>query len=146
MALRPYEQSNTSLHDLYQLYNPFAYPYEYTQHMMNRMAKMVDQSVEKNLSKMNTSIPELTLTEKNNAYHIQSSIPGISPEDLSISYKKGYLTVSGKKETSNISADGNMMSSSQQLFSNTIRIPGNPDSKQIKATTLHGVLTVAIPK
>ena len=146
MSLRPYEQTNTSLHDLYQMYNPFAYPYEYTQHMMNRMTQMVDQSVERQFSKFNMSMPTLTLHEKNNVYQVETSLPGISPEDISISYKNGYVTVSGKKKTSTVSADGNSSSEYHQQFYNTIRVPGNPDTKLIKASTSHGLLTISIPK
>jgi len=146
MSLRPYEQTNTSLHDLYQMYNPFAYPYEYTQHMMNRMVQMVDQSVERQLSKINTTMPTLTLQEKNNGYQVETSLPGISPEDISVSYKNGYVTVSGKKKTSTVSADGNSASEYHQYFSNTVRVPGNPDTQKIRASTSNGLLTVSIPK
>ena len=146
LPLRLYEQTNTSLHDLYQMYNPFAYPYEYTQHMMNRMTQMVDQSVERQLSKFNMSMPTLTLHEKNNGYQVETSLPGISPEDISVSYKNGYVTVSGKKKTFTVSADGNSASEYNQQFSNTVRVPGNPDTKQIKASTSNGMLTVSIPK
>jgi HSP20 family protein len=110
------------------------------------MTQMVDQSVERQFSKFNMSMPTLTLHEKNNVYQVETSLPGISPEDISISYKNGYVTVSGKKKTSTVSADGNSSSEYHQQFYNTIRVPGNPDTKLIKASTSHGLLTISIPK
>jgi len=110
------------------------------------MTQMVDQSIERQLSKFNMSMPTLTLHEKNNVYSVEANLPGIPPEDISISYKNGYVTVSGKKQSSTVSNDGNSSSEYHQYFSNTVRVPGHPDTKKIKASTSNGLLTISIPK
>lgn len=66
MSLTRYQATNTTLHDLYKLYNPFAYPYEYTQKMLNELSNLVDQSVERSLSRYfeQLDIKEPTVVDK----------------------------------------------------------------------------------
>lgn len=146
MSLRRYESSPTALPDLYGMYNPFAYPAEYTQSMANRLMSMMDDSVQRGLTRYfkNNQIPELSLVDKGNEFQIVSNVYGYTPSDLTVEHKDGFITVSGKKEKSDISPDQQSYSQSFSSFTKTIRAPSK--AKNINASLQNGFLTISIPK
>lgn len=146
MSLQRYYPSNTTLHDLYNLYNPFAYPYQYTQKMLDELSNLVDQSVERSLSRYfeQVDIKEPTVLDKGRYYELSSTIQGIRPENIAIIYQNGQLTIHGKKQEQTQSDDGLTKTYSYREFTKTIPAPHT--TKKVTAEMTGPKLTVMIPK
>lgn len=146
MSMQRYAPSNTTLHDLYKLYNPFAYPYEYTQKMMNDFTQLVDQSVERSINRYfeQVDIPEPVLSDRGRYYELTSTVHGIKPEDMHIQYQNGKLLIQGKKEDKSTSSDGTTQTYSYRAFSKVMDAPKT--TKNISAQMSGPRLTITIPK
>lgn len=145
MSIQRYQPTNTTLHDLYRLYNPFAYPYEYTDKMMNRLSSMIDQSVEKSLDNyFSDKMFDIKLHDKGRFYEANTTLTGIDPKNVKISFADGLLTVSGEKKIDSVSPDGTQRTSRYEYVSKTISVPDT--NKPVMAKSVNGRLTVTIPK
>lgn len=145
MSIQRYQPTNTTLHDLYQLYNPFAYPYEYTDRMMNRLSSMIDRSVSRSLDGyFSDQMFNINLEDKGRFYEADASIENIDPKDVKVSFADGLLTISGEKRVENVSPDNTSRTSRYEYVSKTIRVPDT--DKTVTAKAVNGRLKVTIPK
>lgn len=145
MSIQRYQPSNTTLHDLYKLYNPFAYPYEYTDKMMNRLSTMIDRSVSRTLdSYFNERAFDMMVSDKGRYYEASADIAGIDPNNVKVSFANGLLTVSGEKRVDTVSEDGSTRTTRYEYVAKTVAVPDT--DKAVMAKALNGRLTVTIPK
>lgn len=86
------------------------------------------------------SKPRYEIVDDNKVFKLSIDVPGIKPEDMSISLEDGYLTVRGQRASS----DDNTQFSSQ--FSQTFSLDPAIDLDGIKANLENGVLTISAPK
>ena len=93
--------------------------------------------------------PSLSSTRENSTklvtrdadYSVYISVPGLTKDDLKISVKDGYLTISYKKE------DGNDVNYSfVSSFSKTYSIPDDVNEKEITGKVENGILEINLPK
>jgi HSP20 family molecular chaperone IbpA len=81
------------------------------------------------------------LVTRDNEYAVYFSVPGLTKDDLKISIKDGYLTISFKKE------DGdNVNYSFVSSFSKTYSIPDDVNEKEITGKVENGILEINLPK
>jgi len=81
------------------------------------------------------------LVTRDNEYAVYFSVPGLTKDDLKISIKDGYLTISFKKE------DGdNVNYSFVSSFSKTYSIPDDVNEKEIAGKVENGILEIILPK
>jgi HSP20 family molecular chaperone IbpA len=81
------------------------------------------------------------LVTRDNEYSVYFSVPGLTKDDLKISIKDGYLTISFKKE------DGdNVNYSFVSSFSKTYSIPDDVNEKEITGKVENGILEINLPK
>jgi HSP20 family protein len=145
MSIQRYQPTNTTLHDLYQLYNPFAYPYEYTDRMMTRLSGMIDRSVSRAIDQYFSDKEfDIQLKDKGRFYEANAVIGDLDPNDIKISFSNGLLTVSGEKKLQSVSPDKSTHTTRYEYVSKTIRVPDT--DKPVTAQTVNGRLKVTIPK
>lgn len=93
--------------------------------------------------------PSLSLTRENSTklitrdadHSVYISVPGLTKDDLKISVKDGYLTISYKKE------DGdNVNYSFVSSFNKTYSIPDDVNEKEITGKVENGILEINLPK
>ncbi|NTU46886.1 Hsp20/alpha crystallin family protein [Candidatus Roizmanbacteria bacterium] len=98
--------------------------------------------------------PELTMTEGLNVYEeegnviVEASVPGISENDLEITYEDGVLHIQGKSEEKEEEKKKNRVVHRMQRVSSfdyQTYLPRPVDEKNIEATIRNGVLTVTAP-
>lgn len=91
--------------------------------------------------------PTVNFYEKDGNYHLTAEVPGMKREDISVTVENGFVTVSGKKETSSEekTADYYLKETRTGSFSRTIRLPGDIEEGKVDATYRDGVLTVVLP-
>lgn len=96
----------------------------------------------------NAWVPALDVRETDDRFDLSLDLPGIEPEEVSVSFEDGMLTISGKREF----ADENKGETWHRIergfgtFARSVRLPRTADAERIEATFDKGVLTVSVPK
>ncbi len=91
----------------------------------------------------------IDIKEDEKEFVVTAELPGVKPEDVTVTLKDDLLTVKGeKKEAKSSNGDGCYCSErSYGSFSRTIRMPDNINyDSDVKATYQDGILAVGIPK
>lgn len=91
---------------------------------------------------------DVDLAETENAYVFKADLPGVKKEDIDITVKDGYLTVSAdrKEEKKQENGDYHFYERSSGSMKRSFRIPGEIKSDAVKAEFHNGVLELTIPK
>ncbi len=92
--------------------------------------------------------PRMDLIETEEAYRLHLDMPGMSTDDIKISYQDNELVVSGER-TSKRADEGEEFVRVERSFGQFRRaftLPRTVDADSIGATYENGVLTVTVPK
>lgn len=94
------------------------------------------------------SFPLMNVYDEGNSLVITAELPGMTREDVTISFADGLLTVSGKRTQPAAAKDMNSVRRERPEgeFSKSVRVPSKVDVDKISATLHNGVLTVTLPK
>lgn len=92
--------------------------------------------------------PNVDFYEKDGKYHLTAEVPGLTKDDISVSIDKGFVVVSGKKETTKeeTEVDYYVKETRTGSFTRTFRLPGEVDEDKVEARYKDGVLSVIIPR
>lgn len=91
--------------------------------------------------------PAVNFFEKEGNYHLTADLPGINKDDISVTIDNGYLTLSGKKESSKEEDVNYYMKETRcGSFSRSFKLPGEVHEDKVDASYKDGVLTVVLPK
>ena len=89
------------------------------------------------------------IKETDEAYDVKVDIPGISKDDISLSYDDGVLSINAKRDSfeDKSDKDGNIITSERSYgsYSRQYRLP-NVVKDQISAKYTDGVLNISLPK
>lgn len=90
----------------------------------------------------------LDVSESEDEYTVEASLPGIDPEDLDITYSGNTLTIKGetKSETESEGKRYHMRERRYGSFSRSISLPSSVDASKIEANYEKGILKLKIPK
>ncbi len=101
-------------------------------------------------SEVSTSdwLPAVDIREEESRYVLHADLPGINPDDVSVTFERGVLTVQGKREEirEDEQASYKRVERSRGSFLRRFSLPDTVDGAQISARTQNGVLEVSIPK
>ncbi|MEO7711570.1 MAG: Hsp20/alpha crystallin family protein [Gemmatimonadaceae bacterium] len=97
------------------------------------------------------SAPPMDVAERNDAYLVHAELPGVSPDDVDITFEQNVLTIRGTKPASfDASMQGELRVIAAErvhgTFERSVRLPEFVNGDRIAATFDHGLLTVTIPK
>jgi|SRR6218665_64640 len=111
---------------------------------------LVDQFFSDNLARNGGSVflPQVDVIEKDNAYQILVSVPGLKKEDLNIELHENRITVSGERKFSAEDKEENYHRIETQYgsFSRSFQLPDHIDEEKINAEYNNGILELTIPK
>jgi HSP20 family protein len=95
-------------------------------------------------------LPTMDLEESENAVRLTFEVPGVSPENLSLTLENGVLTVSGEKRSEREAQGeaGGPTAFERQYgrFERSVVLPQTVDVDNVSAHCENGVLTVELPK
>ena len=96
-------------------------------------------------------VPALDVAERRDAYVVHLEVPGVSPDQVDITFEQNVLTIRGTKPASfDTQADGEYRVFAAERvsgnFERSVRLPEFVDAEQIEASYANGVLTVQVPK
>jgi HSP20 family protein len=91
--------------------------------------------------------PALDITEENNRFVIHADLPGMTKDDIDITYKDGILTLKGEKQENRESKSGRLYCKErfEGKFGRNIQLPEKVDVNKIEASFKDGVLELVLP-
>ena len=96
-------------------------------------------------------VPAMDVAERKDAYVVQAELPGLTPEQVDVSFEKNVLTIRGTKPASfDAKSDGELRIFAAERvsgsFERSVRLPEFVDADRISATFSNGLLTLTVPK
>jgi len=92
--------------------------------------------------------PYVDIEEREDGYVLNMELPGMSKDDLRISYQDGVLNISGEKKDSRNTENVNYHLNERRYgkFERTFRIHSDVDAGKIEAGFRNGILQIELPK
>jgi HSP20 family protein len=92
--------------------------------------------------------PTMDVRETDDHFEVAVDLPGLEPEDVSVTFEDGVLAISGKREISTERSGDtyHRIERSYGSFARSLRLPRTADGEKIEASFDKGVLTVTVPK
>lgn len=93
-------------------------------------------------------VPALDVRETDDRFELTVDLPGIEPDDVTVNYEDGTLSISGKREFSKEESGEtwHRVERGFGTFARQVRLPRTADAERIEASFDRGVLTVSVPK
>ena len=95
-------------------------------------------------------VPSMDAWETEQAFVVQVDLPGLTPEQVDVSFDRNTLTVRGTRSDTIPTDKGEkrvfFVERSPGSFSRTLRFPQYVEASKIDAKFENGVLTVTVPK
>ena len=92
--------------------------------------------------------PAVDISESSDAYRVSMELPGVSADEVEITFEDGLLTVQGERHFQQDSA-GEKVHRSERFygaFRRSITLPNHVQADKIKASAQDGVLQILMPK
>lgn len=116
---------------------------------LRRVAQLMDNSwLTPTEAPSNHSLLPLDVVEEPTEFVIRASVPGIKPEELSVTVEEGVLTLRGEHREQIVTEEAKVYRRELTYgsFTRSIRLPENVQLEKASATHEHGVLTLRLPK
>lgn len=93
-------------------------------------------------------VPAMEMSEHADKYRLAAELPGLNPEDVSISVADGMLILSGEKRETIERKDDQLLLNERRYgaFERRLSLPSDVDENAISAEFKHGLLTVTLPR
>ena len=96
-------------------------------------------------------VPTLDAWETEHAFQVQLDLPGLSSENVDISFDRNTLTISGTRPAAIETPDNGEVrvffaERAHGTFTRSLRFPQYVEGGRIEATYDNGVLTITVPK
>lgn len=128
---------------------PTLYPHNNNQ--LPSLFNLVDDLFKRDGFSLDSTSMKVDLTENDKNFILKADLPGVSKEDIQVTFKDGLLTieVESKKEQQSNSDNGEKVWRMERSFSRKTRsfnFEHKLNEEAIKANYEHGVLTLELPK
>jgi HSP20 family protein len=127
-------------------------PRTYAMDRFNTLNRVLEQVLPEQMrGAMPLWVPALEVAERNDAYLIAADLPGVSEDQVELSFENNVLTISGSRSTSfTPDKEGTLrvhLSERQTgTFERSVRLPEFVEGDRIEAQFVDGVLHVTVPK
>jgi HSP20 family protein len=93
-------------------------------------------------------VPALDISERKDAYLVTLELPGVTAEDVRITFEGSLLTIQGERNPTGDSADEKFHRAECRYgtFRRSITLPNHVKAETIEATAQDGVLQILVPK
>jgi HSP20 family protein len=95
-------------------------------------------------------VPAMDVEESAAGLKLTFEVPGVDPENLSVTFENGVLTVTGEKRLERKAGNGNGGTHGFERrygrFERSVTLPQTVDPDRISADCRNGVLTIELPK
>jgi HSP20 family protein len=92
--------------------------------------------------------PPINITQDDDTFYLRAEVPGIKPNELSISAVRNRVSLAGKRE---IQREHERVSyhrkeRAEGSFNRTVTLPSEVDAGRVDARYADGILTLTLPK
>ena len=92
--------------------------------------------------------PPMNITQDDDNFYLRAEVPGIKPDELSISAVRNRVSLAGKRE---IQREHERVSyhrkeRAEGSFNRTVTLPSEVDAERVDARYADGILTLTLPK
>ncbi len=92
--------------------------------------------------------PPINLTQDDDNFYVRAEVPGIEPEELSISAVRNRVSLAGKRELprEHERVSYHRKERPEGSFNRTVTLPAEVDAERVHARYADGILTITLPK
>ena len=116
---------------------------------MTSMRRMMDRLWEP-WGRSEGGTPALDISETDDEYIVQASVPGVKPEDLKLTVDNNVLTIAGEccsEEQGRKEGERSIRQERRHgAFSRSVSLPSTIDAEHANASFEHGCLRLTLPK
>jgi HSP20 family protein len=96
-------------------------------------------------------VPAMNVAERGDAYLVQAELPGVSPDEVEVTFEQNVLTVRGTKPASfDVANEGELRVFAAERvhgsFERSVRLPEFVNADRISASFANGLLSITVPK
>jgi len=93
-----------------------------------------------------TVSPEVNIFEAADGYTLEVEVPGVSKNGVEITVDENVLTITGRREKSELNAEAVYRESSDADYRRAFELDPAIDTSRIDAKVEQGILTIRLPK
>lgn len=92
--------------------------------------------------------PPVNVTQDDDNFYLRAEVPGIKPDEVSISTVRNRVSLAGKREiqTEHERASYHRKERAEGSFNRTVTLPTEIDAERVDARYADGILTLTLPK
>lgn len=92
--------------------------------------------------------PPMNITQDDDSFYLRAEVPGVKPDELSISAVRNRVSLAGKREIQreHERASYHRKERAEGSFDRTVTLPTEVDSERVDARYADGILTLTLPK
>ncbi len=92
--------------------------------------------------------PPINVTQDDDNFYLRAEVPGIKPDDLSISTVRNRVSLAGKRELQreHERVSYHRKERPEGSFNRTVTLPTEVDADRVDARYADGILTITLPK
>ena len=92
--------------------------------------------------------PPMNITQDDDNFYVRAEVPGIKPNELSISAVRNRLSLAGKREIQreNERVSYHRKERAEGSFNRTVTLPTDINADKVDAQYVDGILTLTLPK
>ena len=96
----------------------------------------------------NDWLPPVDVREFDDSYRVDVELPAMSPEDVSVTFKDGVLTVTGERRYERTHESEKVHRTERRFgkFTRNFRLPEDADEEAIEASANRGVFSITVGK
>ena len=115
---------------------------------MDRMRRQLDRMADNMTFRSVPSFPALNVWSNADGLLVTAEVPGVEPDDLDIAIVNQTLTLSGRREPSDLDEEARYHRQERGCgeFKRTIELPYRVAADKVEARFKHGVLTIVLPR
>jgi HSP20 family protein len=127
----------------------FEGPFTDFDHVRREMLRLLDTVAGDTFADVGAGVfPPMNITQDDENFYVRAEIPGIKPNELSISAVRNRVSLAGKRE---IQREHERVSyhrreRAEGSFNRTVTLPTEVDAERVDARYADGILTLTLPK
>jgi HSP20 family protein len=116
---------------------------------VREMLRLLDTVAGKTLREVGAGVfPPMNVTQDEDNFYLRAEVPGIKPNELSISVMRNRVSLAGKRE---IQREDELVSYHRKeradgSFNRTVTLPMEVEAERVEAKYADGILTITLPK
>jgi HSP20 family protein len=116
---------------------------------VREMLRLLDTVAGKTLREVGAGVfPPMNVTQDEDNFYLRAEVPGVKPNELSISVMRNRVSLAGKRE---LQREDELVSyhrkeRAEGSFNRTVTLPMEVEAERVEAKYADGILTITLPK